>query len=90
MKVIDPPLFAKSRIGTITYDEVAVLLGFEISKVEDVDEDINVSWWRYCTDPTYPDSKAALLDRAVRQYHFENRAAIVPFTALLIDALKIN
>jgi hypothetical protein len=92
LKVTDPDLHVKAKLGTITFEEIRVPLGFHDAKADEQSEHAvtrSTLFWRYCTDPGWrPDDPIhSEFGGMMTQYSIE-RQRVVPHVAnSIVDRL---
>jgi len=88
LRVTHPSLYAKAKMGTLTYAEVDGALGLGRN-----DEDYNMEfardWWTFCLEPDAPDELVKKFGSTLFQYGFRDRMHIVPALAnVIVDRLS--
>ncbi len=89
LKVLEPELYVKAKKGELRYDEVAGALG--LPKGQD-NNDFDVRWWRFCTDPYWDNEKVQGMYEVLGQYSLSNeRMDILPMLVRgVADRLSAN
>lgn len=82
MKVVEPEMFVRAKVGRVRYQEVESFLGLKtLTDDQGNSWDWAIRWWQFATDPDMPKDEVDSFSRGLFQYNIRNRLDLLSHTA---------
>jgi len=92
MKVVEPEMYIRAKVGRIRYPEVEDFLGLK-NLLADQENSWGwaVSWWQFVTDPDMPKEEVDQFSRGLFQYNIRDRLELLAHTAdVVLDNVMLR